>query len=122
MDKIKEKARILAHRLANMASDTKDKAEDVIEDVLDWMIQNPEAAAGILVPISIAGIRSSQSLIVSHRLKKEHQRADRTWYDRSTGLRWDLRRKMTNRDRLIISQMKSQGVETIDILTRLRLI
>ena len=90
--------------------------------IIDWVIDNPEAAAAIVVPITVNGLRSAQSMIVSHREKKKAERVDYTWYDRSTGLRWDLKRKMTNNDRQAIMEMKARGMSTIEILNTLRLI
>ena len=87
-----------------------------------WLSENPEVLATIAVPIIVSGIRSGQSLIVSHREQKKVDRADLTWYDRSTGLRWDLKRRMTNNDRMAITNLKADGMSSIDILMKLNLI
>ncbi len=100
----------------------KDKAIDYGIATIKWVKDNPEIITAVLVPTAIAGIRSGQSLIVSHRVNKQNERADRTWYDRSTGLRWELKRKMSNNDRMAITKLKAEGMSTIDILMKLNLI
>ena len=118
----KERLNKIMNTLKVKAIDIKDKACDYGWKALDWMANNPEAAAAIIVPIAVNSIQYGRSVLVSHREKKQLDRAELTWYDRSTGLRWDLKRKMSNNDRQAITQMKAQGVDTIDILMKLRLI
>lgn len=110
----------------NTAVNFGSKAINYISDAAiktgEWLSDNPEAVAAIAVPIIVSGIHAGQSLIVSHREKQKIDRADFKWYDRSTGLRWDLKRKMTNNDRMAITKMKSEGMKSIDILMKLNLI
>ena len=114
------------HDVKSKAVEIGSKAFDYISKGLikvgHWISENPEAAAAIAVPIIVSGIHSGQSLIVSHREKQKVDRADLTWYDRSTGLRWDLKRKMTNNDRQVITKAKADGMDSIDILMKLNLI
>lgn len=121
-DETRQKLNQLKSNIKEVASKVKNKVFDLGDRLLNLAIDNPEATAAIAVPIVVSGIRSGQSLIVNHRIKQQEARADRTWYDRSTGLRWDLRRKMTNNDRKAITEMKAQGMDSIDILSRLNLI
>lgn len=107
---------------SNFVIATKNLIVQSVSNAWNWVKENPEATAAIAVPITVSAIRSGQSLIVSHREKKQIERADLTWYDRSTGLRWDLKRKMTNNDRKAITAMKANGADSIDILTQLNLI
>ena len=52
---------------------------------------------------------------------KERDRIDHTYYDPSTGMHWDLRRKATNEDRKKIEERK--GTDSMsDILSDLKLI
>ena len=115
LDKIFNDVKIFANKVKN-------KSTELITKGLDWMIENPEITTVVLVPTTLAAIKSSQSLIVSHRVNKQNDRSDRSWYDRSTGLRWDLKRKMNNNDRMAITRMKAEGRDSIDILTTLNLI
>lgn len=119
---MKEKFKDLKNSIFDNAIRIKNYAGDLCIRGLDWMIKNPGITTAVLVPTTIAAIRSSQSLIVSHRVNKQNERADRSWYDRSSGLRWDLKRKMTNNDRMAITRMKAEGQDTIDILMKLNLI
>lgn len=89
---------------------------------VDWMIENPGITTAVVVPTGIAVIRSSQSLIVSHRVNKQQKLAAKTWYDPSTRFRWDLKRPMTNNDRMAISKMKEQGMTSVEALMNRNLI
>lgn len=86
-----------------------------------WVVENPQATVSILSSIALL-LRASQSLVVSHRLHSEHRRVDYTYYDRHSGHRWQLRRKLTNRDRAVIDRRKSRGDDMYDILADLGVI
>lgn len=88
---------------------------------VQWIIENPElTVAGIFATAAL--VRSSQSLVVSHRMAVQRKVSARSWYDSSTGFKWDLRRAMTNNDRLEILRRKKLGEDTYTILRDLRLI
>lgn len=114
-DRVKNNATTIFYKTKKVVVNTTIKT-------FEWIENNPEAAAAIIVPILVSGIHSGQSLIVSHRENKKLNRADFTWYDRSTGFRWDLKRKMTNNDRQAITKAKADGMDSIDILMKLNLI
>jgi hypothetical protein len=87
----------------------------------EWGINNPEKIiAGIGVGTMF--LRATQSLVVSHRVKMQHDYASRTYYDPSNRLRWDLRRRMTNADRIAITNRRAAGESIVDILQDLKLI
>lgn len=117
-----DRFRTFKSKLGKLATNTKDTIVRWVDSFVDWACENPEAAAAIVVPTVMATIKSSQSLIVSHRQKAERKRIDYTYYDPSTGFHWDLRRKPTNNDRMVIQSRKAQGQETYNILRDLRLI
>lgn len=119
---MKKKLQDFKNAIVDKAIKVKNYAIDLGIKGIHWVADNPEITTAILVPTAIAAVKSSQSIIVSHRVNKQNERSDRTWYDRSTGFRWDLKRKMSNNDRMIISKMKAEGYDTIDILMKLNLI
>ena len=105
-----------------------DKGIDIISNTgekakkaLDWMNENPQATLSIVGSIALL-LRASQSLVVSQRVYSERNRSDRTFYDRHTGYRWQLRRKMNNNDLAIINRRRKDGDDMYDILYDLRLI
>lgn len=76
----------------------------------------------IAVPVVIAGIKSGQSLMVNHRINSERKRIDHTYYDPSTGMHWELKRKASNADRAEILRRKRAGQDVYDILRQMNLI
>ena len=108
----------------DIVSNVKAFAEDAsknIHDGFQWSLDHPEVIiAGIGAMAAL--IKSTQSLTVSHRAKKERARIDHTWYDPSTGFHWELRRRATNADRAEIIRRKAAGQDMYEILTQLRLI
>jgi hypothetical protein len=105
--------------------DVANKVCDVVVDkggqLYEWGINNPEKIiAGIGVGTMF--LRATQSLVVSHRVKMQHDYASRTYYDPSSRLRWDLCRKMTNADRIEITNRRAAGESIVDILKDRKLI
>lgn len=122
MTNYKEKFNDLKSKAINFGNNAAHYISTNARKAYQWIKDNPEILTAVAVPITVSAIRSGQSMIVSHREKQKIDRAELTWYDRSTGLRWDLKRRMTNNDRLAITQMKADGVTTLDILVKLNLI
>ena len=110
-DRVVEGARKLGHNINNTA-----------KSFVIWALDNPAEATAIVVPVSIAAIRSSQSLIVSHRLNKQQRIADSRIYDRKLGASWHLKRPLTNNELAYIDSMKKQGVSLHDSLEHLKVI
>lgn len=118
-----------------MSKEFRKKLDEIIDNGVDiyheagdkarkagqWAIENPQATVSIISSIALF-LRASQSLIVSHRLHSEHRRADYTYYDRRSGHRWQLRRKLTNHDRAVIDRRRKQGDDMYDILNDLGVI
>lgn len=98
-------------------NDAKTKARKVG----NWITQNPQATVSIISSVALL-LRASQSLVVSHRVYSQRRHADYTFYDRSSGHHWTLRRKLTNRDRAIIDRRKHNGDDMFDILSDLGVI
>lgn len=112
-DKV-EKARETGTDIWNNTRDKAHKAGN-------WVIEHPQTSISILTSIALL-LRASQSLVVSHRIRSERNRIDRTYYDRSSGHHWQLRRKLTNTDRAVIDRRKKRGDDMFDILSDLGVI
>lgn len=101
------------------------KAKDAVVDAArkagDFAVRNKELVV-VAVPVAIAAIRSSQSLIVSRRVDKEQKRKDRSYYDRHTMTQWDLRRKMSNAEKAEVLRRQELGQDTYDILRSMGLL
>lgn len=116
-----KKIRAAIDNLIDGGIDIYHDASEKARKVGTWVIENPQTTVSILSSIALL-LRASQSLVVSHRLHSEHRRADYTYFDRRSGHRWQLRRKLTNRDRAIIDNRKNRGDDMYDILYDIRAI
>jgi len=114
LDEIKAKAK-------KKADDVVDATKKAAGDAFRWGIENPEKVIAI-VGVTATLLKSSQSLIVNHRMRVERNRIDHTYYDPSTGFHWELVRKASNNDRMRIIELKKQGLDTYEILKQLKLI
>ena len=119
---MKEQIYELGQKFKKYATNASHYALNLASQGIQWGIDHPEIVTAVGVPVTIAAIRSSQSLIVSHRINKERKIVERTWYDHSNNFRWDLRRKMTNNDRKLLLQYKASGLSSEEALSKLRLI
>lgn len=88
---------------------------DICSKVFDFVINNPEKAAAVLGG-AVAFFNATRSLHVTKRNKDEHRYKEFKYYDPHTGMRWDLRRRMTNYDRIYISEESKKGRSMSDIL------
>jgi len=84
-----------------------------------WVLENPAEATAVIVPIGIAAMRSSQSLIVSHRINKQDRLARCRIYDRSLGTYWTLDRPLSKKEMASFSTMKKSGKSTFEALSHL---
>ena len=90
----------------------------------DWIRDNREIAV-MYASAAVAGIGAVCQLVKTFTpsaQEKHDKRVDRQYYDPSTGVHWDLKRKATNRDRVELVQRKRNGENTEDILKDLKLI
>ena len=110
-DRVIDEARKLGHNANNVA-----------KSFVIWALDNPAQATEVVVPVTIAAIRSSQSLIVSHRINKQQRLANSRIYDHSLGAHWDLKRPLTNNEKAYIASMRQQGVSLHDALDKLNVI
>ena len=84
-----------------------------------WVIENPAEATAVIVPIGIAAIHSSQSLIVSHRINKQDRLSRCKIYDHSLGTYWILDKPLSKKEMASFSAMKKSGKSTFEALDHL---
>ncbi len=107
------------------AKDFRRKAAKEVKRFGSEAVEFADRNKGVLIaiaPIAIAGIRSSQSLIVSHRVNKERKRIDHSYYDRSTNMYWDLKRKLSNAEKAEVVKRKEAGEPVYDILRQMKVL
>lgn len=114
VEKAKEKAKEFGRKAAS-------EAKRFGSEAVEFANRNREVLV-IAVPVVIAGIKSGQSLIVNRRINSERKRIDHTYYDPSTGMHWELKRKASNADRAEILRRKRAGQDVYDILRQMNLI
>lgn len=103
-----------------MMKEVKEKTSETAFNAAVWVSRNKEVVT-LGIPLLIAATRTGQSLIVSRRMKEEYKRADRSFYDNRTQVRWELRRKMTNAEKAKVIELRDR-VGTYEALKSLRLI
>lgn len=102
-------------------ADISENANEIAGRIKNFIINNPHATVAIL-SAGASLIRAMRSYNISSRITKETRRMDYKWYDPHTGLRWDLKRKLTNADRYEITRRQSNGEHAYDILKSIRAI
>lgn len=70
----------------------------------------------VAIPVVVGGITSIVKLVKPSAYEKERKRIDTTYYDPSTGLHWDLKRKLTNNEREELDQRRRDGEPVGNIL------
>ena len=111
----------LKDEFTGKVSDVANATVELAAEVGNWVLNNPEKIiAGITLGVAVAN--ATKSLVVSHRKNRERAMIDRTYYDPSTGMHWELRRKATNADRIAIMNGKANGQSIVDILVERKLI
>ena len=90
----------------------------------DWIRNNRETAVmyGSAAVAGIGAICQLVKTLTPTAQEKHDKRVDRQYYDPSTGIHWELRRKATNNDRIELVRRKRNGENTEDILKDLKLI
>lgn len=104
-----------------VADDAISATRETIVNTVHWVAENPEMTIAIIGGAA-ALIKSTQSLVVNQRIHAERRRIDHTYYDPSTGMHWELKRKATNADRAEILRRKKNGSDIYTILREMNLI
>lgn len=97
------------------------KAKETAKKAATWAVDHKDEATALVITAvtAYAGIkkitRKTESAV-------ERERIDHCYYDPSSGLHWQLRRPMTNRERIELSQRKRAGEPVEDILYDMRIL
>lgn len=78
-----------------------------------------------VITVSTVAVKGARSIINSFRptkYEKERKRIDHTFYDPSRGTHYDLKRKMTNKENLELSERKANGEDVGKILKSMKLL
>lgn len=113
MEEIKTKAKEKAKRAKKWCSDRYWDARTM------WMYHKDEiiGAAGLATSAVLGGVKIYDAITVRQRRKAAMRYEDRKiFYDPSTGMRWRLRRNLTNRENMELARRKANGEQVGDIL------
>ena len=102
------------------------KAKYKTRQAIEWMKENKEITAGILVPTAIMVVKTVSGIAktVDRKidLKKEQDLKDLYIYDRSLGYYHELNRKLKPSEALEIDQRRSNGETMAQILASMKLL
>lgn len=70
----------------------------------------------VLVPLGVAAVTGLKKAAQKTTTDSERWRIDHTYYDPHTGRHWELRRKMSNRERMELEERQAAGELTGRIL------
>lgn len=110
-EEIKEKFKAKKTEAAN-------KVKDKGNAVLNWMVDNP-VKAGIVVTF---GTKLLSSIFRNYKDRKNAYNRSTREYDPSLGLYYDLRRPLTNKEKLELSRRHNNGEAIGDILDDFKVI
>ena len=116
-----EKIEKTKQNVVEFARKAKDEAKQAGSNVVRFAVDNKELLLAS-IPVVVAIARTGQSVMVNRRVRNERKRIQHTYYDPSTGMHWDLKRKASNADRAEILRRKADGQDTYTILRQMNLI
>lgn len=74
----------------------------------------------VALPVIIGGVTGIYKTFKPTNYEQERKRIDHTYYDPSTGLHWELKRKLTNNERAELDRRRRDGEAVIDILKSMK--
>lgn len=92
----------------------------------EWAKEHKKEVAAITTAVVIAGVK----IIGTKMYRKlnptnaqiERDRIDHTYYDPSSGLHWDLKRRLTNLERSRVDEARRNGTPVYDILKAMKVL
>lgn len=92
-----------------------DKAKSALASSWRFLKENREDLV-VLVPLGIAALTGLKKATRKNTVDTERYRIDHTYYDPHSGRHWELRRKMTNYERMELEERQAAGELTGHIL------
>lgn len=102
------------------------KARVKVREAFEWTKENKEIVIGVLVPTTIAVVKTvtgiTKSIDRKIDLKKEQDLKDLYIYDRSLGCYHELNHRLSSNEALEIDRRRSDGESMVHILDSMRLL
>lgn len=102
-------------RAVEIASRVAVAGKKCMGDTWKFLKENREDLV-VLVPLGIAALQGVKKATQKTSRETERYRIDHTYYDPHTGRHWELKRRMTNYERLELEQRQNRGESTGPIL------
>ena len=100
----------------------KEAAMETLNAAADFCTEHPQVAV-VTIPAALATVRTIvRSGSKRRQIRNEANLKDRYIYDRSIGMYWETRRKMTPNERVYIASCRRNGEPMYDILRRMGLL
>lgn len=103
----------------------RNKAKNRMNDVLNWVRNNPELATTALTVGSVfigGAIKVGKGLVKTHNLHKEQYNKERYIYDRSLGMYLHTKRPLRTQDFATINARRNKGEKLSDILVSMKIL
>lgn len=111
-------------KLKDKLNEAKEKVSEKASEAINWTKDNWQAVlagAAVAIPLATSAVKLVKSLKGSAADRHE-DRMKNCYYDPSTGLHWDLKRMLSNSERIELMQRKRDGEYTEDILMDMKLL
>ena len=111
-------------KLKDKLNEAKEKVSEKASEAINWTKDNWQAVlagAAVAIPLATSAVKLVKSLKGSAADKHE-ERMKNCYYDPSTGLHWDLKRMLSNSERIELMKRKRDGEYTEDILMDMKLL
>ena len=111
-------------KLKDKLNEAKVKISEKASEAINWTKDNWQAVlagAAVAIPLATSAVKLVRSLKGSAADKHE-ERMKNCYYDPSTGLHWDLKRMLSNSERIELMKRKRDGEYTEDILMDMKLL
>ncbi len=99
-------------KIKTKKDETINKAKEKGNKVLDWMVDNPMKTSIIAAVLG----RIVTNVYREHKYQRAERARNTREYDPSLGMYYDLRRPLTNKEKLELSRRHSNGESIGDIL------
>ena len=111
-------------KLKDKLNEAKEKVSEKTSEAINWTKDNWQAVlagAAVAIPLATSAVKLAKSLKGSAADRHE-DRMKNCYYDPSTGLHWDLKRMLSNSERIELMKRKRDGEYTEDILMDMKLL
>lgn len=116
-----DKAATAKQRAKEILTEVGRKTKAALSSGWQFVKENREDLV-VLVPLGVAAVTGLKKATQKTTVDSERYRIDHTYYDPHTGRHWELKRKMTNYERMELEERQAAGELTGHILRDMRIL